>query len=48
MLDTVIRRYTGDTSPDYRRAVQARLELAELYDEQERAEELLRILAAED
>lgn len=35
ILDAVIARHAGDTSADYVRAVEARLELAELYDEDE-------------
>lgn len=45
MLDTVIRRYAGDRSPEYRWSVAARLELADLYGEHDRAAELRALLA---
>lgn len=44
VLDRLIERYAGDPSPDYRRAVEARLELAELYEEHDRVEQLHRLL----
>ena len=44
VLDRVIERHVGDPSPDYRRAVEARLELAVLYEEHGRIEELRRLL----
>lgn len=44
LLDRVIERHAGDPSPEYRRAVEARLELAALYEEHDRVEQLRRIL----
>ena len=44
VLDRVIERFAGDPSPDYRRAVEARLELAVLDEEHDRVDELRRIL----
>jgi hypothetical protein len=40
VLETVIKRYAGDTSDDYVRALEARLELAVIYEEDSRAGEL--------
>lgn len=45
ILDTVITRYAGDTSADYLRAVEARIDLAVLYEEDARARELRALLA---
>ncbi len=47
VLDTAIKRYAGDTSAEYRRAVEARLELAVLYEEHARVEELRRLLGSD-
>jgi hypothetical protein len=44
-FDAIIERYAGDVSPDYLRAVEARLELAILYDEDARARTLREMLA---
>lgn len=44
VLDGLIDRYAGDESPDYRRAVKARIELAEVHEDDERADELRRYL----
>ena len=44
-LDHVLERYTGEDSPAYRRAIEARIELADTYEESERADELRRLLA---
>ena len=44
-LDKVLERYAGDDSPAYRRAIEARIELADTYEESERADELRRLLA---
>lgn len=46
MLDTVIKRYAGDRSPTYLRAINARIELADLHEEHERAAELRQLLAS--
>ena len=44
-LDKVLERYAGDDSTDYKRAVEARIELADTNSESERARELRRLLA---
>ena len=44
-LDKVLERYAGDDSPGYRRALEARIELADTYAESARADELRRLLA---
>ena len=44
-LDNVLERYAGEDSPAYRRAIEARIELADTYEESERADELRRLLA---
>ena len=44
VLDRVIERHAGDASPDYRRAVEARLELAVLDADHDRVEQLRRLL----
>lgn len=46
LLDRVLQRHAGDRSADYRRALEARIELADLYEETGRAEELRIMLAA--
>lgn len=48
VLDRVLERYAGDSSSDYRRAVEARIELAVVHDESGRAEELRELLASLD
>lgn len=45
-LDRTIERFAGDLSADYQRALEARIELADLYDEDERAQELRETLGA--
>lgn len=47
-LDKVLERYGGDDSTDYKRAVEARIELADTNSESERARELRRLLATLD
>ena len=42
-LDHVLQRYTGDDSPAYRRAIEARIALADTYEEIEHADELRRL-----
>lgn len=46
VLDTALARHAGDPSPDYARALRARLELAEVLEEPARADELRALLAA--
>lgn len=48
LLDAVIQRYAGDTSDDYRCAVAARLELAELDEDPIRSEQLRVLLSQLD
>lgn len=45
-LDRALERFAGDRSADYQRAVEARIELADIYDEDERAAELRAVLSA--
>ena len=47
-LDKVLERYAGDSSSAYRRAIEARIELADTHEESERADELRRLLATLD
>jgi hypothetical protein len=44
VLDIALKRYAGDRSPEYRRALEARLELADIRDEHDRADELRSLL----
>lgn len=46
VLDKALKRYAGDSSPDYRRALEARIELADICDERDRANELRELLTA--
>lgn len=48
VLDNVLERHAGDNSPEYRRAVEARIELADIHDERERADELRELLVGLD
>jgi hypothetical protein len=47
-LDRVLERYAGDGSSDYKRAIEARIELADAHDESERARDLRTLLATLD
>ena len=42
-LDKVLERHAGDSSPAYRRAIEARIELADTHEESERADELRKL-----
>ena len=44
-LDKVLERYAGDDLPTYRRAIEARIELADTHEESERVDQLRRLLA---
>lgn len=44
-LDKLLTRFAGDTTSDYKRAIEARIELAETHEETERADELRGLLA---
>ncbi len=44
-LDRVLERYAGDDLPTYRRAIEARIELADTHAESERVDQLRRLLA---